>query len=154
MFFAQLLLFFLVDRLGRKPLMLGGLITMFFSGTALGLVEYYLLEEGSTVNGLSTIAVICCLVFIGGFAVGVGSTYWILVSENFSTEVRAQGNSLVNVEQWLVNLILVFGFPSMIQSIGIYSCFWIFSSVALIFSVIIAIFLKETKGQAMNNDSI
>lgn len=63
-------------------------------------------------------------------------------------------SSLCNVEQWLINLILVTIFPTLLKAIKIFACFWLFSGIALVCLALLWLILKETKGQEMSQDQI
>jgi MFS family permease len=84
---------FLVDRLGRKPLLVGGLLAMIIAGVSLGAVQYQVVVVNHThaSTGLNAAAIVFMLLFIAGFAVGPGATFWVLVNENFPAEIRSQG---------------------------------------------------------------
>jgi len=144
-FISTVIAILLVDRLGRKPLLIFGVIVLDISAGLLGLS--FLLFNGST-KGIT--AVISLLSFVFGFAIGPGATFWVLVNEISPKDVRDQANAFVNLLQWGVNLILAFVFQLMLSELGPTVCFWIFGGVGLVCLVILAIFLPEMKGKNIN----
>eukprot|EP01111_Echinosteliopsis_oligospora_P017250 TRINITY_DN7409_c0_g1_i2.p1 TRINITY_DN7409_c0_g1~~TRINITY_DN7409_c0_g1_i2.p1 ORF type:complete len:451 (-),score=102.23 TRINITY_DN7409_c0_g1_i2:86-1438(-) len=139
-FASALVATFFVDRLGRRPLILGGTVVMAISCVALGLVT--LLHNIKTVGALS---VVLLFVFILAFESGDGPLFWITMQELFTEENKTFGATFLNATQWCFNIMLCFGFPVLSKQIGQANCFYIFGGVGVICSVVLFFALPETK---------
>jgi sugar porter (SP) family MFS transporter len=129
-----------IDRLGRRPLALGGY---------LGMSAFMLVSAGAVAyaSGLpKTVIVMVGLdLFIASFAIGVGGTGWLLQGEVFPTAVRGRAAAICAVADWVANFIIVQFFPSWEDAIGlawVMVCFAALSVVAMIF---VYSFVPETK---------
>lgn len=131
----------LVDKLGRKTLLLFGLITLSLSEIGLGFAFKFL--EGDTLGYLSLVFL---LSFVGGFAVGPGAVFWVLLSEVFSSEIREEANGFINVIQWGFNLFLTTFFLYFLELLHPDVTFWLLAGIGVITTIYHFIFLKETKG--------
>jgi len=91
-----------VDRLGRKPLLIGGAACMAAPMLGLG----YLFGEQRT-DGL---ALACVVVYIVGFAMSWGPVVWVLLSEIFPGAIRGRVMALAVAAQWIANLAVSWSF--------------------------------------------
>lgn len=133
----------LVDRLGRRPLLLTGLVLMILSLFALGTVFQFV--SPGTVSGI--ISIVLLLVYILGFEMGIGSLFWPLLTENFPPEYKDAGASTLNVVQWTLNILLAMTFPSLIQLLSQGIVFYGFGVVGLVCGIFLFIYLPETRAQ-------
>lgn len=136
--FFTLLAMFLVDKIGRKPLMMFG---------ALGLAFVYiiiaqLLHSGS--NGISWFL----LSAIGIYAMSLGPVTWVLIAEIFPTKVRSNSISVAVIFLWLAYFILVFTFPILFEKMKD-KIFIIYSGVCIVGFLFVLIKVKETKGKTL-----
>jgi len=106
---------FAVDRLGRKSLLIGGTSLCVFSLIILGIV---LLSANDNPDAQGIIAVLALLLFVCGFAVGLGAVAWVVMGEVVPNRIRSKANSLFVAENWLWNLILAASVLSMINGLG------------------------------------
>jgi sugar porter (SP) family MFS transporter len=133
-----LLAMLLVDRLGRKPLMLagaGGLALLY-------LVVVRLLAAGSTQVSwylLSAIAV---------YAMTLAPVTWVLISEIFPNKVRSAATSVAIVSLWAAYFILIFTFPILYAHLKD-STFYIYAGICALGTLFIALKVKETKGKTL-----
>jgi MFS family permease len=130
----------LVDKWGRKPLMLfgaGGLAILYvFIG--------YLLHIKS-VNGL----VPFILMAIAMYAVSLAPVTWILISEIFPNRVRGVATSIAVISLWLAYFILVFTFPIIEHRFGDALAFWAYAVICAAGFLFILGKVKETKGKSL-----
>jgi sugar porter (SP) family MFS transporter len=102
----------LIDKLGRRPLLLISLSGMGVSLAALGI--------GFAIGGdaLKWIGVLSLAVYIASFAIGLGPVFWLLISEIFPLNVRGQGASVATMANWLSNFIVSLTFLSLLNALG------------------------------------
>lgn len=135
---------FLVDRLGRRSLLLFGLVILTCSEIVVGFAFKFL--EGHTKGYVSTV---CVFLFVMGFAVSPGALFWVLVSEIFDKSVREQANGFINLLQWGFNLILNTIFLQLVDLISTAVTFWGLAGFGLLSTIFLFIFLEETKGKEL-----
>ncbi|HXM12944.1 MAG TPA: sugar porter family MFS transporter [Terriglobales bacterium] len=131
----------LVDRAGRKTLILGGTALQFVS---LALVGWFYHSGGSGVAVL-----ICVMSFVAGHAFGNGVACWVIISEIYPTKVRGRGMSIATTALWLVGYAGNQTFPLMQQHLGSDGTFWVFSAGALLTIVLVGWLVPETKGRSL-----
>jgi len=131
----------LVDRLGRRPLVIGG--TFIMSVALVGVGLSFALAKTPFVTGIGV--GICLLIFIAGFEAGVGCLFWVLVNEIFDERVRDAGSSMANVLQWGFNLVVSSLFQLFFNEVGQSITFYIFGGIGVVCSIYMAIALPETK---------
>jgi len=130
-----------IDKLGRRPLAMGGYagMTVFILFAALGVA--YLTGIPKTV-----VVMVGFSFFITSFAIGVGGTGWLIQGEVFPTAVRGRAAAIGAAVDWLANYALIEAFPVWHNAIGLAGvmvCFAFLSVVAIGF---VYRFLPETKG--------
>ncbi|KAA6391363.1 MAG: sugar porter family MFS transporter [Streblomastix strix] len=148
-FITTVFALFLVDRIGRRLLLITGYSLMSLGNflvvlsaviPALQQKAYYL-----SVPGLA--------VFLAGFEFGPGPLYFLVISENFPTVIRGRAMSLMTGINWACNIIMVFSYLPLVQACTIQ---WVYT-VLFVFSIFTAIFvaciLVETKNKSLEEIS-
>jgi sugar porter (SP) family MFS transporter len=128
----------LVDKLGRKPLMLigaGGLTILYIIvvqllGTRSANVSWFLLAS------------------IGIYAMSLAPVTWVLISEIFPNKVRGEATSIAVLSLWAAYFILVFTFPILFEKLQDKS-FYIYSAVCAIGFLFVWWKVRETKGKTL-----
>jgi MFS family permease len=133
----------LVDRAGRRPLLLASLGAMLVSLVLLGLT--FVLPHGTATSWLS---LICLVAYIAAFAVGLGPIFWLLIAEIFPTHARAPGASAATAANWLWNFVVGLTFLPLATAIGQGETFWIFAAVCALGLVFVSRYVPETKGRS------
>lgn len=131
----------LVDRAGRKTLILAGTGLQFIS---LALVGWFYHVHGSGVAIL-----IFVMSFVAGHAFGNGVACWVIISEIYPTKVRGRGMSIATTALWLVGYLGNQMFPVMQKELGSDGTFWVFSGGALLTIVLVGWLIPETKGKSL-----
>mmetsp|Transcript_3875 Transcript_3875/g.4294 ORF Transcript_3875/g.4294 Transcript_3875/m.4294 type:complete len:470 (+) Transcript_3875:28-1437(+) len=151
-FLSTLFALGLVDFTGRKPLMLIGLILMTIGNVGTGLV-FKFLSAGGAKTGLSILGIV---LFIGGFELGPGALFWVLLAEIFPGKVRDVGNSYVNMLQWSLNLLLSIVFPIVRgdDNQNLPYVFFFFGALALLCLGFVFFFVPETKGKNLEKEVV
>jgi SP family arabinose:H+ symporter-like MFS transporter len=132
----------LVDRWGRKPLLLLGI-----GGALLSLIAVGVLFAAGVSHGLLLIAFIMC--FIACFAFSLGPVTWIVIAEIFPTHIRGRAMSVATFAVWGTNAVVGQLFPWMLEHLGSAGTFWAFAVVCLPSLPFLARFLPETKGKTL-----
>ena len=131
---------FLIDRLGRRTLLIIG---------SIGCIVAHFAAASAFVFNLGLVAAICIFQFIVFFAVGQGVVIWVFISEIFPQKFRAQGQSWGSFTHWSFCAALTFVFPAMAASWAPASIFTFFG-VGLCIHLLWAIFIcPETKGKKL-----
>ncbi len=136
-----LLAMLLVDRLGRRPLMLFGSL-----GLAVLYVVLAFLLQRQAAPGLVSVFV---LLAIGTYGLSVAPVTWVLISEIFPTHIRGAAASVATVSLWGAYFVLVFTFPILAEAIGTYGPFYLYAGICLLGFLFVRAKVKETKGQTL-----
>ncbi|MBW4024198.1 MAG: sugar porter family MFS transporter [Proteobacteria bacterium] len=131
-----------VDRLGRRPVLIAGFATMTVGMGVLG----YMLSIGTLSFGMQIFAVIMLLVFIIGFATSAGPLIWVLCSEVQPTKGRDFGIAASTLTNWVANFIVGVTFLSMLQGLGNGITFGIYAALNAAFLLFTFFMVPETKG--------
>ncbi len=134
----------LIDRAGRKKLLLVGSLGMMFF---LGMVAKTLF---TTING-SIWMLIYMVGFIAFFAFSQGTVIWVFISEIFPNTVRAKGQAFGSFTHWTMAVIISWLFPMIAESSskGGGIAFSVFSVAMLIQFLVVYKFFPETKGKSL-----
>ncbi len=136
-----LLALWLVDRAGRKTLILAGTSVQFLS---FALVGWFYHIHGS---GLAVLVFV--MSFVAGHAFGNGVACWVIISEIYPTKVRGRGMSIATTALWLVGYLGNQMFPIMQKHLGSDGTFWCFSAGALLTIILVGWLVPETKGRSL-----
>ena len=134
----------MIDRFGRRNLMLVGSIGLIIT---LGLVAISFYRESFEGNQVP----IYLFVYIAFFAFSQGAVIWVFISEIFPNQVRAQGQSLGSFTHWFMAAVIAFTFPYLTDAIGGGNTFMFFA-VMMVFQLIFVIrIMPETKGTSLED---
>jgi SP family arabinose:H+ symporter-like MFS transporter len=136
-----LIALWLVDRAGRRTLILAGTTVQFIS---LAVVGYFYHVQGS---GLAVL--IFVMSFVAGHAFGNGVACWVIISEIYPNKVRGRGMSIATTALWLVGYLGNQLFPTMQRNLGLDGTFWCFSAGALLTILLVGGLVPETKGRSL-----
>lgn len=133
----------LVDKAGRRPLLLFGLVTQVVALGAVGLM----FKSGVQGTGL----LVAIVVFIAAFAMALGPIPWILCSEIFPTRVRGRAMSLATFVIWTSCYIVAQTFPMLNDSprVGPAVTFWVYAACSLLGLLFVVAMVPETKGRSL-----
>nr|DAD40684.1 TPA_asm: hypothetical protein HUJ06_015007 [Nelumbo nucifera] len=140
---------FLLDRMGRRPLLLSSVGGMILSllGLASGLTIVNHSEE--KVGWAIALCILTVLTFVASFSIGLGPIAWVYSSEIFPLRLRAQGGSLAAGVNRMMSGIIVTTFLSLYKAITIEGSFFMFAGIATVTWVFIYVFLPETRGRTL-----
>ena len=137
---ATLLAMTVIDKLGRKKLLLFGSV-----GTAICLAGVATVFFTNTHHGLLVWLLVAYIAF---FAVSQGAVIWVYISEVFPTKVRSKGQSLGSSAHWIMNAAIAFTFPLLAKSSGAYP-FVFFAAMMVLQFFVVLIAYPETKGVSL-----
>jgi len=132
----------LIDKLGRRPLLIGSAAGMVVAHFGLALAFRQNPPPGAIVIGL----MILCT---ASFAVGLGPGVWVVLSEIFPTRIRGRAMSIATVSLWIACVALTFTFLSIASALGPSGAFTIYGVMCLITIWIVARLTPETKGHTL-----
>jgi sugar porter (SP) family MFS transporter len=135
--FATVLGIALLDRVGRRTLILAGSIGTAF---ALGGVALVMANHGAR-SWLLPLLVL----FIASFAISQGAVIWVYLSEIFPTEVRARGQAVGSATHWILNALIAGTFP-IIAARSKSAPFLVFTCMMILQFVAALLFMPETRG--------
>lgn len=135
----------LVDKAGRRPLLLAGTFVQVLALAATGWIFHARPEQG----GVALLATI--LLFISAFSMALGPISWLLSSEIFPTRVRGRAMSLAAASVWVSCWVVTQTFPMLNDrpSIGPAKTFWVYGVFSLLGFIFVLARIPETKGKTL-----
>lgn len=132
----------LIDRIGRKPLLLCGIAGM--TAALLGLSSAF---SASPVPAARILTLL--LVYVGCFAFSLGPGTWVYISEIFPTAVRGRAMSIATLSLWLSCAFVTWTFLSLVGRFGATGAFRIFAGICALAFLFVLLALRETKGRTL-----
>lgn len=131
----------LVDRVGRRTLMLAGCAAIGVSHLLLG---------GAYAAGLKGLPVlVLTLCSLGAYALSLAPVTWVLIAEIFPNRVRGAAVSVAVSALWVACFILTFAFPLLQRTAGIAATFWIYAAICFAGFFFVRAKVPETKGRSL-----
>lgn len=132
-----------IDKLGRKKLMLVGSVGYIIS---LGILSITFFTQGTDFTPLAGMVVLGSLVlFIASHAFGQGAVIWVFISEIFPNKVRASGLALGSFTHWVMAAVISWTFPIIAQISG-GVIFGVYAGFMLLQLLWVVFIMPETKG--------
>lgn len=147
---ATVIALFLVDRIGRKPLLYAGVGGMLAS---LLVLAFTFGHQAKATHTTGITAVVCLMVYIACCAASMGPIAWILVGEVFPLPLRSRGAAAATLGYGLSNTLVSLTFLSVIHRIGsaaTFGVFALFCAVTLLFTRFV---IPETKALELESIS-
>ncbi len=132
----------LIDKFGRKFLVLAGSLGMTLMLTGLSLL--YFLQQTSGI-----LVLVFILGYIAFFAASLGPAVWVVISEIFPNRLRSKGMSVAIVALWIACTIVTIVFPIMLERLSGGITFMIFALICFINLVYVWLKVPETKGKSL-----
>ncbi|MFX3636593.1 MAG: sugar porter family MFS transporter [Candidatus Pristimantibacillus sp.] len=141
-FLFTILAIWLIDKVGRKVLLLVGSSTMAVSLAVIGMA----FQTGHTSGPLVLIFI---LVYVAAFAVSLGPVVWVVMSEIFPNRIRGKATAIASMALWAADYVVSQAFPPMLASAGPAVTFWIFGVMSVVTFVFTWRVIPETKGKSL-----
>jgi SP family galactose:H+ symporter-like MFS transporter len=135
-----------VDKLGRKPIMYAGFVTMGAAMITVGALFNIDVEHNPA---LGYPAMIALLVFIIGFAMSAGPIIWVLCSEIYPLSGRDLGVTFSTCTNWIANAIVGMTFLTLLRDLGSGNTFLLYGGLNVLFIIFFLLFVPETKGVSL-----
>ncbi|MBF0197767.1 MAG: sugar porter family MFS transporter, partial [Planctomycetes bacterium] len=140
----------LIDKIGRKPLLMIGSIGM---GVTLGCMAVVfgtaLLGEGGSLKlegSSGPIALVAANLYVIFFNISWGPVMWVMLGEMFPNQIRGSGLAVSGLAQWGSNFAITMTFPILLTTVGLGGAYGFYAICAIISVPFIAKCVHETKG--------
>jgi len=133
----------LVDRMGRRPLLLIGTAGIIITLSILG---FAFLHPG---GALAEVAVGTLMAYVASFAISLGPIFWLLISEIYPLNIRGLAEGTAAAANWSANLLVSLTFLTLVQSLGPTRTFWLYALCAVAAWLFSYYQVPETKGRTL-----
>ncbi|KAH0449833.1 hypothetical protein IEQ34_020525 [Dendrobium chrysotoxum] len=144
---------FFLDKVGRRPLLLGSaggmIISLLALASALLVIDRQ--AEGKAPKAAVGVSIATVLSFVGSFSIGLGPIAWVYSSEIFPLRLRAQGASMGTATNRVMSGVVTMTFISLYKAISIAGSFYVYAGIALCGWVFFYVFLPETRGRSLED---
>lgn len=147
----------LIDRVGRRPLLLVGSVGM---AVTLGIMAYVFGSSAVAESGqlqmegtAGLVALIAANAYVAFFAFSWGPVMWVLLGEIFPNRFRGAALSICGLVQWLSNFLVTMTFPILLNSLGLGVAYTIYALFGIIAFVFVYRAVKETTGRTLEDMS-
>lgn len=145
----------LIDKIGRKPLLVVGsagmtvslaVLTLVFASAGFG-------EDGklALTDGMGTLALVMANLFVVFFGLSWGPVVWVLLGEMFNNRIRGAALAVAASAQWLANFAITMTFPIMLGSVGLAGAYGFYAFSALLSLLFVLRYVQETKGKTLES---
>lgn len=144
----------LIDKIGRKPLLLIGSVGM---AVTLGILTWCFsvgtFADGklSLPEGVGTIALYAANIYVIFFNFSWGPVMWVMLGEMFPNQIRGSGLAVAGAAQWTANFAISFSFPWLAVNIGLPITYGFYTMCAFISIIFVMKMVYETKGRELED---
>jgi MFS transporter, SP family, galactose:H+ symporter len=135
----------LLDRAGRRALLLWGIVGMVIS---LGFLGFAFVSPNLT-QVLSPVAVVCVMLYVACFAIGLGPVFWLMISEIYPLKIRGRAMGIATMSNWGSNWIVALTFLSLLDHLGSARTFWLYALAGVAAWIFVYRLVPETKGKTL-----
>ena len=135
----------LIDRAGRRPVLLTGVAGMVVTLGLLGFV----FRAANHSSALAWLAVISMMAYVASFAISLGPIFWLLISEIYPLKIRNSAEGMAATFNWGSNLVIALTFLTLVEHLGPSWTFWLYGICAVAAWIFSYYFVPETKGRTL-----
>jgi sugar porter (SP) family MFS transporter len=139
----------LIDRVGRKPMLLAGVAGMAGSLLVLGISLSVLAEPHKASDPAAIITLICLGTFIASFAATWGPVVWVMIPEVLPLSVRGTAMGVAVVANWAANFVVSQTFPMLLSKFGPGPVFLGYAGLGILAALFVKAMVTETKGRSL-----
>jgi MFS transporter, SP family, galactose:H+ symporter len=139
---ATLLSVWLMDRAGRRKLLLIGLVGMVVSLVILATAFI------TSMKAIDQIAIISLLGYIAFFAIGLGPVTWVILAEIYPLEIRGRAMAIACFVNWMCNTLVSLTFLDLVISLGTGGTFFLYAAFGVVGWWFVFRYIPETKGKS------
>jgi MFS family permease len=149
---ATFIAIWLVDRAGRRPLLIAGVLGMIATLGVLGLA-FRANAAGTGTSSLAIITAFCLAAYIVSFAFSLGPIVWLMISEIYPLRNRAQAMAVSTAANWGANFLVSLSFPVMASRLGSTATDFTYAAFGVVTLAFIIAQVPETKGKTLEEIS-
>jgi MFS transporter, SP family, sugar:H+ symporter len=141
----------LIDKIGRKPLLLIGAAGMVITLGTMAICFSTATGSGKNLTlspTVGAIALVAANLYVVSFGMSWGPVVWVLLGEMFNNVIRATALAVSAAAQWLANWVISTSFPSL-ASVGLFFAYGLYTLFALLAFIFVWRGVRETKGRAL-----
>jgi sugar porter (SP) family MFS transporter len=143
--FFTIVAILLLDKLGRRFFLITG--TSILTVALVGLGIFF--ESTAIQHSVGWLALLCLLVYIMGFAIGLGPVFWLMISEIFPLQMRGPAMAVCTMFNWGFNFLISYTFLSLTSAITKQGAFWLYAFFGVCAVIFFATFVPETKDRSL-----
>jgi SP family sugar:H+ symporter-like MFS transporter len=144
----------MIDRIGRKPLLLVGSAGM---AVTLGVLAWCF-SQGQVTDGalhlpdqVGVIALVAANLYVVFFNLSWGPVMWVMLGEMFPNQMRGSALAVAGLAQWLANFAISVSFPKMAAGLGLPITYGFYAASALVSFFLVQAWVKETRGRELED---
>lgn len=138
----------LVDRLGRKPLLLVSSCGVALANIIIGAYFFMKHLDSAYVVNIKFIPIVVIPIFIFSYTIGLATVPFAITSEIFPTNIKSKATCAIQIFVALMTFAVTKLYQVVEDSLGLYVVFWSFGTLSVAGVVFILVLLPETKGQS------
>ncbi|KAH8372199.1 hypothetical protein KR093_010563 [Drosophila rubida] len=139
-----------VDKLGRRILLLASGIVMALSTTAIGVYFFLKDQDENQVENLGWLPVASLCIFMIMFSIGYGPVPWLMMGELFATDIKGFAGSIAGTTNWVLAFVITKTFKNLNEGLGSGGTFWLFAGLTVVGVIFVFFLVPETKGKSLN----
>lgn len=142
----------IVDRFGRRLLLLSSIVAMFVTTLILAIYFYLMEKNAESVTQIGWLPLVSVCIFVILFSLGFGPIPWMMMGELFAPEVKGVAASSACLFNWLMAFVVTKFYSDLENALQIKGgAFWIFSGVCALGIFFVYFVVPETKGKSLDD---
>ena len=141
-FAATIVALWLIDKAGRKPLLIISSAGMGLAQLLMGVA--FMMDPRPAVPLL--LLILGC---VAAFAIGLGPGVWVVISEIFPNRIRGRAMSIATISLWAACVLLTMTFLTLVRLLGISGAFWLYAGFCFFTALFVWRWTPETKGKTL-----